>query len=253
MRAPVPGRARVNRAMRHAGGRDRAPHRRSRLRPTGPRPRRAHRHPRGRLRRRQDARSRRSPAWQALLDGGSPLAWATRVDDATAAAVRERWPDARDRRGRPGAPSSATCPPPVGERRSCSPPARRTAPVAAEVAATLRGQRGRLPPGGRRRCGRRAPGARRRPRHRRGRRRRRRRGHGRRAAQRGRRADRPAGRGGADVGRLRRRLRGAGRAAHDADRLRAGRARGQHRQRLRRRRGRRADREVRPADCRRQR
>jgi NCAIR mutase (PurE)-related protein len=30
----------------------------------------------------------------ALLDGGSTLAWATRVDDPTAAAVLERWPDA---------------------------------------------------------------------------------------------------------------------------------------------------------------
>ena len=30
----------------------------------------------------------------ALLDGGAALAWATRVDDATAAAVLERWPDA---------------------------------------------------------------------------------------------------------------------------------------------------------------
>ncbi|WP_235928377.1 nickel pincer cofactor biosynthesis protein LarB [Goekera deserti] len=29
-----------------------------------------------------------------LLDAGLPLAWATRVDAATAAAVRERWPDA---------------------------------------------------------------------------------------------------------------------------------------------------------------
>jgi hypothetical protein len=31
---------------------------------------------------------------EALRDGGSALAWATRVDDATAAAVLERWPDA---------------------------------------------------------------------------------------------------------------------------------------------------------------
>ena len=30
----------------------------------------------------------------ALLDGGAPLAFATRVDDATAAAVTERWPSA---------------------------------------------------------------------------------------------------------------------------------------------------------------
>jgi NCAIR mutase (PurE)-related protein len=30
----------------------------------------------------------------ALRDGGSALAWATRVDDATAAAVLDRWPDA---------------------------------------------------------------------------------------------------------------------------------------------------------------
>src|SRR4051794_13284552 len=31
---------------------------------------------------------------QGLLDGGAPLAWATRVDEVTAAAVRDRWPDA---------------------------------------------------------------------------------------------------------------------------------------------------------------
>ncbi len=30
----------------------------------------------------------------ALQDGGARPAWATRVDDATAAAIRERWPDA---------------------------------------------------------------------------------------------------------------------------------------------------------------
>jgi hypothetical protein len=30
----------------------------------------------------------------ALRDGGSALAWATRVDDATATAIRTRWPDA---------------------------------------------------------------------------------------------------------------------------------------------------------------
>jgi NCAIR mutase (PurE)-related protein len=31
---------------------------------------------------------------EALRDGGSALAWATRVDDATAAAIQVRWPDA---------------------------------------------------------------------------------------------------------------------------------------------------------------
>jgi hypothetical protein len=31
---------------------------------------------------------------EALRDGGSGLAWATRVDDATATAIRHRWPDA---------------------------------------------------------------------------------------------------------------------------------------------------------------
>jgi NCAIR mutase (PurE)-related protein len=31
---------------------------------------------------------------EALRDGGSTLAWATRVDDATAAAIQGRWPDA---------------------------------------------------------------------------------------------------------------------------------------------------------------
>jgi NCAIR mutase (PurE)-related protein len=30
----------------------------------------------------------------ALLDGDARPAWATRVDDATASAIRERWPDA---------------------------------------------------------------------------------------------------------------------------------------------------------------
>ena len=30
----------------------------------------------------------------ALLDDGAPLSWATRVDDATAAAILDRWPDA---------------------------------------------------------------------------------------------------------------------------------------------------------------
>src|SRR3954451_20518003 len=29
-----------------------------------------------------------------LLDAGTPLAWATRVDEATASAVRQRWPHA---------------------------------------------------------------------------------------------------------------------------------------------------------------
>jgi pyridinium-3,5-biscarboxylic acid mononucleotide synthase len=31
---------------------------------------------------------------EALRDGGSALAWATRVDEATAAAIQHRWPDA---------------------------------------------------------------------------------------------------------------------------------------------------------------
>src|SRR3954452_15134899 len=31
---------------------------------------------------------------EALHDGGSALAWATRVDDPTATAIRARWPDA---------------------------------------------------------------------------------------------------------------------------------------------------------------
>ena len=57
---------------------------------------------------------------------------------------------------------------------------------------------------------------------------------------------RPAGRG-ADVGRLRRLVQRPGRAAGDAQLLRAGRHRGQHRQRVRRRRARRAGRPQRPA------
>jgi pyridinium-3,5-biscarboxylic acid mononucleotide synthase len=71
----------------------------------------------------------------ALLDGGARLAWATRVDDATARAVRERWPaavvdtDART-------VVVGELPPPVGEVLVLT-AGTSDRPVAAEVAATL--------------------------------------------------------------------------------------------------------------------
>jgi NCAIR mutase (PurE)-related protein len=71
----------------------------------------------------------------ALRDGGSALAWATRVDDATTAAVLERWPDAV-------VDAEARCvfvgelPPPVGEVLVLTAGTSDGA-VAAEVAATL--------------------------------------------------------------------------------------------------------------------
>ena len=71
----------------------------------------------------------------ALRDGGSALAWATRVDDATAAAVLDRWPDAV-------VDGEARCvfvgelPPPVGQVLVLTAGTSDGA-VAAEVAATL--------------------------------------------------------------------------------------------------------------------
>jgi NCAIR mutase (PurE)-related protein len=70
-----------------------------------------------------------------LLDGGAPLAWATRVDDVTAAAVRERWPDAVvDDVAR--CAFVGTLPDPVGEVLVLT-AGTSDGPVAAEVAATL--------------------------------------------------------------------------------------------------------------------
>jgi len=71
----------------------------------------------------------------ALLDGGAAPAWATRVDDATAAAVLERWPDAV-------IDTEARCafvgelPAPVGDVVVLT-AGTSDGPVAAEVAATL--------------------------------------------------------------------------------------------------------------------
>jgi len=71
----------------------------------------------------------------ALLEGGASTAWATRVDDATAAAVLERWPDAL-------VDTEARCafvgklPAPVGEVVVLT-AGTSDGPVAAEVAATL--------------------------------------------------------------------------------------------------------------------
>jgi NCAIR mutase (PurE)-related protein len=76
----------------------------------------------------------------ALLDGGAapggkPFAWATRVDEATAAAVRDRWPDAV-------VDGEARCafvgelPTPVGQVLVLT-AGTSDGPVAAEVAATL--------------------------------------------------------------------------------------------------------------------
>jgi NCAIR mutase (PurE)-related protein len=70
-----------------------------------------------------------------LLDGGAPLAWATRVDDATATAVRDRWPEAL-------VDTEARCvfvgelPDPVGDVLVLT-AGTSDGPVAAEVAATL--------------------------------------------------------------------------------------------------------------------
>jgi NCAIR mutase (PurE)-related protein len=71
----------------------------------------------------------------ALLEGGAPLAWATRVDEPTAAAVRDRWP-------RAVIDEAARCafvgevPQPVGNVLVLT-AGTSDGPVAAEVAATL--------------------------------------------------------------------------------------------------------------------
>jgi NCAIR mutase (PurE)-related protein len=71
----------------------------------------------------------------ALLDDGAPLAWATRVDAATTAAILERWPEA-------GIDPDARCafvgelPSPVGSVLVLT-AGTSDGPVAAEVAATL--------------------------------------------------------------------------------------------------------------------
>jgi NCAIR mutase (PurE)-related protein len=70
-----------------------------------------------------------------LLADGAPLAWATRVDDATAAAVRHRWPDAFvDEEAR--SVFVGELPEPVGEVLVLT-AGTSDGPVAAEVAATL--------------------------------------------------------------------------------------------------------------------
>ena len=72
---------------------------------------------------------------EALLHGGAPLAWATRVDETTATAVLERWPDAV-------VDAEARCvfvgstPAPVGTVIVLT-AGTSDGPVAAEVAATL--------------------------------------------------------------------------------------------------------------------
>ena len=71
----------------------------------------------------------------ALLDGGAPLAFATRVDDATSAAVRERWPAALvDDAAR--VVIVGELPEPVGEVLVVA-AGTSDGPVAAEAAATL--------------------------------------------------------------------------------------------------------------------
>ena len=71
----------------------------------------------------------------ALVEAGSPLAWATRVDEPTTAAIRERWPGAR-------VDEEARCafvgelPVPVGSVMVLT-AGTSDGPVAAEVAATL--------------------------------------------------------------------------------------------------------------------
>jgi pyridinium-3,5-biscarboxylic acid mononucleotide synthase len=70
-----------------------------------------------------------------LLAAGSPLAWATRVDGPTAAAVRDRWPDAHvDEAARVA--WVGTPPEPVGQVLVLT-AGTSDGPVAAEVAATL--------------------------------------------------------------------------------------------------------------------
>jgi NCAIR mutase (PurE)-related protein len=71
----------------------------------------------------------------ALSESGAGLAWATRVDDATAAAVRERWPDAVvDEEA--GCAFVGELPPPSGEVLVLT-AGTSDGRVAAEVAATL--------------------------------------------------------------------------------------------------------------------
>src|SRR3712207_2239344 len=71
----------------------------------------------------------------ALLDGGAPLAWATRVDEDTAAAVLRRWPDAVvDAEARSA--FVGVLPDPVGNVLVLT-AGTSDGPVAAEVAATL--------------------------------------------------------------------------------------------------------------------
>ncbi len=74
---------------------------------------------------------------EALHDGtGATLAWATRVDDATATAIRERWPDAVvDTEA--GCAFVGELPSPVGNVVVLT-AGTSDGPVAAEVAATLR-------------------------------------------------------------------------------------------------------------------
>jgi NCAIR mutase (PurE)-related protein len=70
-----------------------------------------------------------------LLGGGAPLAWATRVDEETAAAIRDRWPDASyDEEARSA--FVGELPDPVGEVLVLT-AGTSDGPVAAEVAATL--------------------------------------------------------------------------------------------------------------------
>jgi NCAIR mutase (PurE)-related protein len=70
-----------------------------------------------------------------LLDAGAPLAWATRVDEPTAAAIRARWPSAHvDAAARVA--WIGTVPEPVGEVLVLT-AGTSDAAVAAEVAATL--------------------------------------------------------------------------------------------------------------------
>jgi pyridinium-3,5-biscarboxylic acid mononucleotide synthase len=71
----------------------------------------------------------------ALVDGGSPLAWATRVDEPTTAAIRERWPGALvDEEAR--CAFVGALPVPVGSVIVLT-AGTSDGPVAAEVAATL--------------------------------------------------------------------------------------------------------------------
>ena len=126
---PLPFPARAHGQSRDAARwrREHAPHRRPRLRPAGPRPGPTHRHAGGRLRRRARPRRRPSPAsrrcWTAARRSPGRPAWTTRPRrrSSSAGPTRSSTP-------RPGCAFVGRAAGAGRRRRWCSPPARRTAP-----------------------------------------------------------------------------------------------------------------------------